>query len=80
MGEEFDLPALNIHGSVKARTGLTTYNIIGLNNFVGGQIDVSSVVCYIYFNCNLKSRAHKNVFKGNNKKNNYDKIDAIIRG
>ena len=44
------------------------------------RIDVSSVVCYIFFNCNLKSRAHKNVFKGNNKKNSHDKIDAIIRG
>ena len=41
---------------------------------------MSSVVCYIFFNCNLKSHAHKHVFKGNNKKNSYDKIDAIIRG
>ena len=35
---------------------------------------------YIYINCNLNTHGHKHVFKGNNKKNNYDKIDAIIRG
>ena len=35
---------------------------------------------YIYYSCNLIPHANKHVFKDNTKKNNYDNIDAIIRG
>ena len=42
---------------------------------------MNSADCYNnFFNCNLIPRAHKRIFKDNTVKNNYDNIDAIIRG
>ena len=40
-----------------------------------------AIYIYIYiFYCNLIPRAHKHILKDNAVKNNYDNIDAIIRG